>query len=91
MFCVLSLLSLPRFKAWSLYAAFSLSIGSWVGLRYFLFRDEIRDQSNYRLYNIWLVDAHLLPENGRSLCWDGSIALLRQDHGLRWSLGVCIQ
>ncbi|KAG1774622.1 UbiA prenyltransferase family [Suillus placidus] len=68
MLCVLPLLSFTLTSLWGLgplCSIFFVSIGSWVGLRYFLFRDEIRDQSSYRLYNIWLMGVHLLPANGR--------------------------
>lgn len=68
MLCVLPLLSLALTSVWSLgplCSIFFVSVGSWVGIRYFLFRDEIRDQSSYRLYNIWLMGVHLLPANGR--------------------------
>ncbi|KAG2073279.1 hypothetical protein BDR04DRAFT_1072943 [Suillus decipiens] len=48
-----------------------VSMGFWVGIRYFFFRDEICDQSSYRLYNIWLMGVHLLPANVRfrALAW----------------------
>jgi hypothetical protein len=53
MSCVLPPLSLPRFSSLGLLCSiFFVSVGSWVRFRYFLFRDEIRDQSNYRLYNV---------------------------------------
>ncbi|KAG1818175.1 uncharacterized protein BJ212DRAFT_1349311 [Suillus subaureus] len=65
MLCVLPLLSFALTSFWSLgplCSIFFVSIGFGV---YFLFRDEICDQSNYRLYNIWLMGVHLLPANGR--------------------------
>ncbi|KAG2355731.1 hypothetical protein BDR07DRAFT_506631 [Suillus spraguei] len=31
---------------------FFVSMGSWVGIRYFFFRDEICDRSSCRLYNV---------------------------------------
>jgi len=39
---------------------------------------------------IWLMRIHLLQRMGASLCCHSSIASLRQDHGFRLSLGVCI-
>ncbi|KAG1850694.1 UbiA prenyltransferase family [Suillus subluteus] len=66
--CVLPLLSLGLASIWSLGPLCSVlfvSIGFGVGLRCFLFRDEIRDQSTYLLYNMWLLGAHLLPANAR--------------------------
>ncbi|KAG1818172.1 UbiA prenyltransferase family [Suillus subaureus] len=74
MLCALPLFSFALASFWSL-GPFStvlfVSMGSWVGIRYFLFRDEICDQSNYRLYNIWLMGVHLLPANVhfRALAW----------------------
>ncbi|KAG1734496.1 UbiA prenyltransferase family-domain-containing protein [Suillus lakei] len=68
MLCVLPLLSSALSLCWSLgplCSFFFVSIGSWVGLRYFLFRGEICDQSNYWLYNMWLIGVHLLPANAR--------------------------
>ncbi|KAG1723716.1 UbiA prenyltransferase family-domain-containing protein [Suillus paluster] len=74
MLCVLPLLSFALASFWSLgplCSAFFISVGSGVGLRYFLFRDEIRDQANYRLYNIWLMGVHFLPVHVRcrALTW----------------------
>lgn len=74
MLCALPLFSFALASFWSLGPLSSVlfvSMGSWVGLRYFLFRDEIRDQSNYRLYNIWFMGVHLLPVNVRfrALAW----------------------
>ncbi|KAG0693491.1 hypothetical protein DFH29DRAFT_963990 [Suillus ampliporus] len=57
MLCVLPLLS---------FALYSLCFyGLLVGLRYFFFRGEICDQSNYWLYNVWLMSAYILPANVR--------------------------
>ncbi|KAG1899012.1 UbiA prenyltransferase family [Suillus fuscotomentosus] len=72
--CALPLFSFALASVWSLGPLSSLlfvSMGSWVGIRYYLFRDEIRDQSTYRLYNIWIMSAHLLPVNARfhALAW----------------------
>lgn len=110
MLCVLPLLSLTLTSVWSLgplCSIFFVSIGSWVGLRYFLFRDEIRDQSSYRLYNVRILSCCLVCDltfvvpcrygswafisclrTDVSLCWHGSFALLRRDHGFWRSLGV---
>ncbi|KAG0701171.1 UbiA prenyltransferase family-domain-containing protein [Suillus ampliporus] len=71
MLCVIPLLSFALASFWSLgplCGAFFVSMGTWVGFRYFLFRDEIRDQSSYRMYNIWLMGVHLLPANVRFQC-----------------------
>lgn len=68
MLCVLPLLSLALSSIWSLGPLCSVifvSIGFVVGLRCFLFRDEICDRSTYLLYNMWLLGAHLLPANAR--------------------------
>ncbi|KAG0696315.1 hypothetical protein DFH29DRAFT_951749 [Suillus ampliporus] len=68
MLCVLPLLSFALVSFWSLGPLCSIlfvSMGSWVGLRYFFFRGEICDQSNYWLYNVWLMSAHILPANVR--------------------------
>ncbi|KAG1867040.1 UbiA prenyltransferase family [Suillus tomentosus] len=68
MLCALPLFSFALASVWSLGPLSSLlfvSMGSWVGIRYYLFRDEIRDQSTYRLYNIWIIGAHLLPADAR--------------------------
>ncbi|KAG1835349.1 UbiA prenyltransferase family [Suillus subalutaceus] len=74
MLCALPLFSFALASFWSfgpLSTVLFVSMGSWVGIRYFLFRDEICDQSTYRLYNIWLVGVHLLPANVRfrALVW----------------------
>ncbi|KAG1835351.1 UbiA prenyltransferase family, partial [Suillus subalutaceus] len=55
MLCALPLFSFALALFWSLGPLSSVlfvSIGSWVGIRYFLFRDEICDESTYRLYNV---------------------------------------
>ncbi|KAG2158651.1 UbiA prenyltransferase family [Suillus bovinus] len=68
MLCVLPLLSFALTMLWSigpLCSIFFISLGSWIGLRYFLYRDEINDQWSYRLYNIWVMGVHVLPANGR--------------------------
>ncbi|KAG2073275.1 hypothetical protein BDR04DRAFT_1010891 [Suillus decipiens] len=71
MLCALPLFSFALASFWNL-GPFStvlfVSMGSWVGIRYFFFRD---DQSSYRLYNIWLMGVHLLPTNVRfcALAW----------------------
>ncbi|KAG2047330.1 hypothetical protein BDR06DRAFT_897650 [Suillus hirtellus] len=72
MLCALPLSSFALASFWSLgplSTVLFVSMGSWVGIRYF--RDKIRDQSNYRLYNIWLMGVHLLPANVRfhALAW----------------------
>ncbi|KAG1867039.1 UbiA prenyltransferase family [Suillus tomentosus] len=74
MLCALPLFSFALASVWSLGPLSSLifvSMGSWVGIRYYLFRDEIRDQSNYRLYNVWLMGVHILPATVRfhALAW----------------------
>ncbi|KAG1882475.1 UbiA prenyltransferase family-domain-containing protein [Suillus subluteus] len=74
MLCALPLFSFALASFWSLGPLSSVlfvSMGSWVGIRYFLFRSEICDQSSYRLYNIWLIGVHLLPSNVRfcALAW----------------------
>ncbi|KAG2357171.1 UbiA prenyltransferase family [Suillus spraguei] len=55
MLCALPLFSFALGLFWSL-GPFStvlfVSMGSWVGIRYFFFRDEMSDQSSYRLYNV---------------------------------------
>ncbi|KAG1734489.1 UbiA prenyltransferase family [Suillus lakei] len=59
MLCALPLLSFALASLWSLGPLCSIffgCVGSLVGLRYFLFRDEIHDQSNVRLYNIRVLD-----------------------------------
>ncbi|KAG2142942.1 UbiA prenyltransferase family [Suillus clintonianus] len=68
MLCALPLISLALSFIWSLGPLCSVlfvSTGLWVGLRCFLFRDEINDQSTYLLYNMWLLGVHLLPANAR--------------------------
>ncbi|KAG0699518.1 UbiA prenyltransferase family-domain-containing protein [Suillus ampliporus] len=72
--CVLPLISFALASFWSLGPLCSIlfiSMGIGVGLRCFLVRDEIGDQLNYWLYNIWLMGAHLLPANARfrALAW----------------------
>ncbi|KAG1844924.1 hypothetical protein DFJ58DRAFT_801613 [Suillus subalutaceus] len=74
MLCVLPLFSFALASFWSLgplSTVLFVFMGSWVGIRYFIFRDEICDQSTYRLYNIWLIGVHLLPANVRfcALAW----------------------
>lgn len=74
MLCALPLFSFALASFWSLGPLSSVlfvSMGSWVGIRYFLFRDEISDQSNFRLYIIWFMGVHLLPANVRfhALAW----------------------
>ncbi|KAG2102856.1 UbiA prenyltransferase family [Suillus discolor] len=74
MLCALPLISFALASVWSLGPLSSLlfvSMGSWAGIRYYLFRDEIRDEANYRLYNIWILCVHLLPVNARfhALAW----------------------
>ncbi|KAG1882471.1 UbiA prenyltransferase family-domain-containing protein [Suillus subluteus] len=74
MLCALPLLSLTLASFWSLgplSTVLFVFMGSWVGIRYFLFRGVICDQSSYRLYNIWLIGVHLLPANVRfrALAW----------------------
>jgi len=69
MLCVLPLLSLALASFWSLGPISSVlfvSLGLAVGLRCFLFRGKIRDQSTFLLYNMWLIGSHLLPANARS-------------------------
>lgn len=74
MLCALPLFSFALASFWSL-GPFStvlfVSMGFLVGIRYFFFRDEMSDQSSYRLYNIWLIGVHLLPANVRfrALTW----------------------
>ncbi|KAG2123268.1 UbiA prenyltransferase family [Suillus clintonianus] len=66
--CVLPSISFVLASFWSLgplCSAIFVSMGFGVGLRCFLVRDEIGDQLNYWLYNIWLMAAHLLPANAR--------------------------
>jgi 4-hydroxybenzoate polyprenyltransferase len=63
MLCALPLLSFVLASIWSLGPLSSLlfvSMGSWVGIRYYLVRDEIRDQANYRLYNVCILCSYLL-------------------------------
>ncbi|KAG1736677.1 UbiA prenyltransferase family-domain-containing protein [Suillus paluster] len=72
--CVLPLISFALASFWNLGPLCSIlfiSMGIVVGLRCYLVRDEIGDQSNYWLYNIWLMGAHLLPANARfsALAW----------------------
>ncbi|KAG1819085.1 UbiA prenyltransferase family-domain-containing protein [Suillus subaureus] len=74
MLCALPLSSFALASFWSLGPISNIlfvSMGSWVGIRYFLFHDEICDQSNYRLYSIWLMGVHFLPANVhfRALAW----------------------
>lgn len=74
MFCAFPLSSFALASVWSLGPLSRLlfvSMSAWVGIRYYLFRDEIRDQANYRLYNIWIMGVHLLPANVRfrALAW----------------------
>ncbi|KAG2102858.1 uncharacterized protein F5147DRAFT_707056 [Suillus discolor] len=63
MLCALPLFSFALASVWSLGPLSSLlfvSMGSWVGIRYYLFRDEICDQTNYRLYNVCILCSCLL-------------------------------
>jgi hypothetical protein len=63
MLCTLPLLSFVLASFWSLgplSAVLFVSMGSCVGLRYFLFRDEICDKSNYRLYNVRIFYSYFL-------------------------------
>ncbi|KAG2102859.1 UbiA prenyltransferase family-domain-containing protein [Suillus discolor] len=74
MLCALPLSSFALASVWSLGPLSSLlfvSMSSWVGIRYYLFRDEICDQANYRLYNIWIMGVHFLSANVRfhALAW----------------------
>ncbi|KAG1734498.1 UbiA prenyltransferase family [Suillus lakei] len=74
MLCALPLFSFALASFWSLgpfSSVLFVSMGSWVGLRYFLFRDKIRDESNFCLYIIWFMGVHLLPANVRfrALAW----------------------
>ncbi|KAG2064925.1 hypothetical protein BDR04DRAFT_1083782 [Suillus decipiens] len=74
MLCARPLFSFALASFWSLgpfSTIFFVSMGSWVGIRYFFFRNEVCDQSSYRLYNIWLMGVHLLPANARfrALTW----------------------
>ncbi|KAK0194734.1 hypothetical protein F5146DRAFT_925053, partial [Armillaria mellea] len=48
-----------------------VGLGAYVGIRFFRFRDEPSDRSNYVWYNIWLVVAHTLPYRTRThfLLW----------------------
>ncbi|KAK0478050.1 UbiA prenyltransferase family [Armillaria luteobubalina] len=48
-----------------------VGLGAYVGIRFFWFRDEPSDRSNYVWYNIWLVVAHTLPYSTRTrlLLW----------------------
>ncbi|KAG1735608.1 UbiA prenyltransferase family [Suillus paluster] len=74
MLCVLPLLSFALASFWSvgpLCSILFMCTGSWVALRYFLFRDKISDEATYRLYNIWLAGINVLPVNERfrALAW----------------------
>ncbi|KAG2357168.1 hypothetical protein BDR07DRAFT_1298450 [Suillus spraguei] len=68
MLCALLLFSVALASSWSL-GPFSTVIfilmGSWVGIRYFLFHDEIplKLPPHFRSLQIWLVGIHLLPAN----------------------------
>jgi hypothetical protein len=91
MLCVLPLLSLTLTSVWSLgplCSIFFVSIGCWVGLRYFLFRDEICDQSSYRLYNVCILSCCLFCDLTFVVpCRYGSwafISCLRMDVFLCW-------
>ncbi|KAG2130892.1 UbiA prenyltransferase family-domain-containing protein [Suillus clintonianus] len=66
--CMLPLVSFALASFWSLGPLCSvlfILMGIVVGIRCFLVRDEIGDRSNYWMYNIWLMGAHLLPANAR--------------------------
>ncbi|KAJ8594718.1 hypothetical protein M405DRAFT_808498 [Rhizopogon salebrosus TDB-379] len=68
MLAVFPVLSLGLGSIWSLgplCTLFFVSIGFGVGLRYFLLRSEVCDQSSFILYNMWLLGVHLLPANAR--------------------------
>ncbi|KAG2037958.1 UbiA prenyltransferase family-domain-containing protein [Suillus americanus] len=74
--CALPLFSFALASFWSLgplSTVLFVSVGSWVGIRYFLFRNEICDQSTYIYHclQIWLIGVHLLPANVRfrALAW----------------------
>jgi 4-hydroxybenzoate polyprenyltransferase len=59
MLCVLPVLSLALVSFWSLgpiSSALFISLGLAVGLRCFLFRGKIRDQSTFLLYNVRIID-----------------------------------
>ncbi|KAG1867036.1 UbiA prenyltransferase family-domain-containing protein [Suillus tomentosus] len=78
MLCALPLFSFALASFWNLGPLSSglfVSMGSWVGIRYFLFRDKIG--INQTTVCITFISFH--------------IALLHQDHGLWRSLGICVQ
>ncbi|KAJ7573618.1 UbiA prenyltransferase family [Mycena floridula] len=41
-------------------------LGSYIGLRYYLWRTEETDRRSYFIFNFWLMCAHLLPFHARS-------------------------
>ncbi|OAX32523.1 hypothetical protein K503DRAFT_870110 [Rhizopogon vinicolor AM-OR11-026] len=66
--CVLPLTSLVLAYFWSLgylCSVLFVSMGCGIGFRCFLVRDEAGDKITYRLYNVWLMGAHLLPAHTR--------------------------
>ncbi|KAG1738120.1 uncharacterized protein EDB91DRAFT_1237797 [Suillus paluster] len=63
MLCLLPLLSFALASLWSLgplCSIFFVCMGSWVALRYFLFRDKLRDEASYRLYNVRIICSYYL-------------------------------
>jgi len=73
------ILTLIGMIAWSVFlcwywqigrviGALFVCLGSWVGIRYFVWRSPKADTTSYVVYNIWLLCAHALPVNRRKGC-----------------------